>query len=249
METGVDMVDNGFSLKPVSGTQSRTSDLVRMLSEDIRSGRIKPGEKLPTEQEIVRLTGVSRTVVREAVAALRAEGLVVTRQGVGAFVTAAPGQGLFKIAAEDIGSIERILQILELRIGMEVEGAGLAAQRAKKADLETMRSIQREFMTGAEQGDVVIGADYGFHKAIAEATGNPYFPRILSSLGQIIIPRQSMPSSLPTHEERVTYLTAIAAEHDRIIAAIAARDVEGARLAMRHHLSGSRDRYSELARS
>ncbi|MCA0425475.1 MAG: GntR family transcriptional regulator, partial [Proteobacteria bacterium] len=67
METGVDMVDNGFSLKPVSGTQSRTSDLVRMLSEDIRSGRIKPGEKLPTEQEIVRLTGVSRTVVREAV--------------------------------------------------------------------------------------------------------------------------------------------------------------------------------------
>lgn len=243
------MDKNGFSLKAVSGTQSRTSDLVRMLSEDIRSGRIKPGEKLPTEQEIVKLTGVSRTVVREAVAALRAEGLVVTRQGVGAFVTAAPGQGMFKIAPEDVGSIERVLQILELRIGLEVEGAGLAAQRASKADIAAMRAIQNEFIEGAKLGDVVIGADYGFHKAIAEATGNPYFPRILSSLGQIIIPRQSMPSSLPTLEERVSYLHSIAGEHERIIAAIEARNVDAARDSMRHHLSGSRDRYSELARA
>lgn len=240
------MNSNGFSLRPVSGTQSRTSDLVRMLSEDIRSGRIKPGEKLPTEQEIVRLTGVSRTVVREAVAALRAEGLVMTRQGVGAFVTAAPGQGMFKIAPEDVGSIERVLQILELRIGLEVEGAGLAAQRATKADLATLNLLQREFLAGAEQGDVVIGTDYGFHKAVAEATQNPYFPRILSSLGQIIIPRQSMSSSLPTLEERKAYLFSIAAEHQNILTAIEKKNVEAARDAMRLHLSGSRDRYSLL---
>ena len=241
------MNETAKSLGPVSGTQSRTGDLVRMLSEDIRSGRIRPGEKLPTEQEIVRMTGVSRTVVREAVAALRAEGLVVTRQGVGAFVTAAPGQGMFKISAEEAGSLERVLQILELRIGMEVEAAGLAAERADREAVARIAGHQAEFNAGAQNGDIVIGADYGFHRAVSEATRNPYFPRILNSLGQILIPRGNVPSSLPTKEERRSYLMRIAGEHEAILAAIRKRDVVGARAAMRHHLVASRERYQLLA--
>lgn len=240
------MDENTFSLRQVSGSQSRTSDLVRMLSEDIRSGRIKPGEKLPTEQEIVRLTGVSRTVVREAVAALRAEGLVVTRQGVGAFVTAAPGQGMFRIASEDADSIERVLQILELRVGLEVEAAGLAARRATKASIAAISEAHEEFFRGARAGEIVIGGDYGFHKSICEATGNPYFPRILNSLGQILIPRQSVPSSLPSIEDKVKYLTGISAEHAAILDAIRAHDEEGARKAMRQHLTVSSDRYRSM---
>lgn len=237
------MTDRAMSLRQVSGSQSRTSDLVRMLSEDIRAGRIKPGEKLPTEQEIVKLTGVSRTVVREAVAALRAEGLVVTRQGVGAFVTAAPGQGMFRIASEDVESIERVLQILELRVGLEVEAAGLAARRADPVTIAAIAEAHEEYERGAAIGEIVIGADYGFHKAICDATGNPYFPRILSSLGQILIPRQAMPSALPSIDERTAYLTGISTEHGTIFDAIRKHDEEGARRAMRHHLTISSDRY------
>ncbi len=240
------MVETGFSLRPVSGTQSRTGDLIRMLSDDIRSGRIKPGEKLPTEQEIVKLTGVSRTVVREAVAALRAEGLVITRQGVGAFVTAAPGQGMFRITSEEAGSLERVLQILELRIGLEVEAAGLAAERSDKESVARIREKHDEFNAGAKNGDIVIGADYGFHKAICDATKNTYFPRILTSLGQILIPRLSVPSSLPSVEERRDYLTGIGNEHLAILDAISAHDAEAARTAMRNHLSLSRNRYRKL---
>ena len=241
------MNEAAISLGPVSGIQSRTGDLVRMLSQDIRSGRIKPGEKLPTEQEIVRMTGVSRTVVREAVAALRAEGLVVTRQGVGAFVTAAPGQGMFKISAEEANSLERVLQILELRIGMEVEAAGLAAERADKEAIARIARHQAEFTEGACKGDIVIGADYGFHRAVSEATRNPYFPRILNSLGQILIPRGNVPSTLPSVEERCAYLTRIAGEHEAILEAIRNRDVEAARGAMRHHLTASRQRYQTIS--
>jgi DNA-binding FadR family transcriptional regulator len=240
------MNESTLSLRLVSGSQSRTSDLVRMLSQDIREGRIKPGEKLPTEQEIVRLTGVSRTVVREAVAALRAEGLVMTRQGVGAFVTAAPGQGMFKIASEDAESIERVLQILELRIGLEVEAAGLAARRADPVSIRGIEAAHREFERGALIGEIVIGADYGFHKSIAEATGNPYFPRILTSLGQILIPRQQMSSSLPTIEAKREYLTGISAEHQAIFEAISRHDEDSARRAMRHHLTISSDRYRSM---
>lgn len=241
------MNETAISLGPVSGSQSRTGDLVRMLSQDIRSGRIKPGEKLPTEQEIVRMTGVSRTVVREAVAALRAEGLVVTRQGVGAFVTAAPGQGMFKISTEEANSLERVLQILELRIGMEVEAAGLAAARADKESIARIARHQAEFSEGARNGDIVIGADYGFHRSVSEATRNPYFPRILNSLGQILIPRGNVPSTLPSAEERREYLTRIAGEHEAILAAIRLRDVDGARAAMRHHLTASRHRYQTIS--
>ena len=237
------MTEWGFSLKPVSGSQSRTGDLVRMLSEDIRSGRIKPGEKLPTEQEIVKMTGVSRTVVREAVAALRAEGLVVTRQGVGAFVTAVPGQGMFKITAEDSTSLDRVLQILELRIGLEVESASLAAQRATPQHIADMTACHNEFSAGAANGEIVIGADYAFHRAICDATGNSYFSRILNSLGQILLPRLSAPSALPTIEERKAYLMGIAAEHGAVLEAITRRDADGARMAMRAHLSKSSDRY------
>ncbi|MBV9702238.1 MAG: winged helix-turn-helix transcriptional regulator, partial [Methylobacteriaceae bacterium] len=67
-------------------TLNRTQELAQRLADEIRSGRLSPGSQLPTEQELSSATGVSRTVVREAVAALRAEGLVVTRQGLGAFV-------------------------------------------------------------------------------------------------------------------------------------------------------------------
>lgn len=241
------MAEHGISLRPVRGAQSRTGDLVRMLSEDIRSGRIKPGEKLPTEQEIVKLTGVSRTVVREAVAALRAEGLVVTRQGVGAFVTQTPGQGMFRISPEEANSLERVLQVLELRIGFEVEAAGLAAERSDPESVAAIAAMHREFISGAEAGEIVIGADFGFHRAVCEATKNPYFPRILLSLGQILIPRGNVPSSLPTIEERKRYLARIADEHEAIFAAIRDRRPDAARAAMRHHLTASRDRYRGLS--
>ena len=72
--------------QPLPAPRSLTGELVARLTDDITSGKIPPGSQLPTEQELIAATGVSRTVVREAVAALRADGLVVTRQGVGAFV-------------------------------------------------------------------------------------------------------------------------------------------------------------------
>jgi DNA-binding FadR family transcriptional regulator len=70
--------------------RSLTQMLIERLSAQIMAGELKPGAQLPTEPELIAAAGVSRTVVREAVSALRAEGLVVTRQGVGAFVAETP---------------------------------------------------------------------------------------------------------------------------------------------------------------
>ena len=86
--------------------------MIARLSNDITTGKLAPGARLPTEQEMMAAAGVSRTVVREAVAALRAEGLVVTRQGVGAFVAADVQRRPFRIDPDGLRSISEVLNVL-----------------------------------------------------------------------------------------------------------------------------------------
>src|SRR6266702_7953242 len=118
--------------RPLSAPRSLTGELVARLADDITSGRIPPGSRLPTEQEMIATTGVSRTVVREAVAALRAEGLVITRQGVGAFVTANPRRP-FRLEGGELDELREVIGVMELRTGVEVEAAGIAAERGSTA--------------------------------------------------------------------------------------------------------------------
>src|SRR5271168_5441753 len=115
-------------LRPVTPPPRLTREIAERIADEIATARLPPGAKLPTEQEMVAAMGVSRTVVREAVAALRAEGLVVTRQGVGAFVAAAPRRP-FRIEGGELHSLREVIEVLELRTGVEIEAAGLAAER------------------------------------------------------------------------------------------------------------------------
>src|SRR5688572_30934829 len=125
-------------IRPVVAERKLSRRLFDELAAQIKSGRLAPGERLPTEQALTRAAKVSRTVVREAVAALRAEGLVVTRQGVGAFVSAEPQRAPFRIEPERLQSLDDILSVMELRLGVEIESAGLAAERASKAQVRTI---------------------------------------------------------------------------------------------------------------
>src|SRR6185295_9884974 len=104
--------------------------VVEQISGSIHSGVLKPGDKLPTESAIMEQHGVSRTVVREAISHLQAAGLVQTRHGIGTFVLEKPrNSGGLGIDAESIVTVRDVLAILELRISMETETAGLAATR------------------------------------------------------------------------------------------------------------------------
>src|SRR6478752_9227548 len=106
--------------------------VMAQLGAEIRGGRLAPGARLPTEQELTSTMGVSRTVVREAVAALRADGLVVTRRGSGAYVADNPTASPFRIVAPQLGRIEDVLAVMELRLAVEVEAAALASERATR---------------------------------------------------------------------------------------------------------------------
>lgn len=216
------------------------------LSADIRGGRLAPGARLPTEQALTSELGVSRTVVREAVAALRADGLVVTRRGSGAFV-ADPAAGPFRIVSPRATSLSDILNVMELRLAVEVQAAGLAAERAGRKQLAPIRAALRAIGDALQRGEGAVAEDFAFHRAIAEATGNDQFPRFLAYLGSHVIPRQSVRLQVDTPEERRLYLERIQVEHTRIVTAIAEGEPVEARRAMRDHLTRSLERYRKLA--
>jgi len=231
--------------RPLRPPRNLTGELASRLTEEIVAGKLAPGTRLPTEHELMQAYGVSRTVVREAIAALRSEGLVETRQGSGAFVAADSRRRPFRIDPEGLKSVEQVLDVLELRICIEVEAAGLAAERRSTADIATIDAISAAFARAIETGDEAADLDFDFHAAIGAATRNPYFSSFLGFIGRIIIPRRTV-HFVGANAALAPSLKRIRREHEAIARAIASGDVAGARRAMRRHLGESRERYRKL---
>jgi DNA-binding FadR family transcriptional regulator len=234
-------------LRPVTPPPRLTREIAERIADEIATARLAPGTKLPTEQEMVAAMGVSRTVVREAVAALRAQGLIVTRQGAGAFVAADADRRPFQLAFDGLPSIAEVLGVMELRASVEVEAAGLAAQRGSPTARRRVGTALKTIDAALDRGESAIAEDFAFHRAIAATTGNPQFAAFLEYLGRFIIPRQSIRVAAHRPEGQRAYLEIFQREHAEIAAAIAARDAVAAREAMRRHLANSQVRYRRLA--
>jgi DNA-binding FadR family transcriptional regulator len=231
---------SGLSLNPLARKRNLVSDLVDAISREIAEGRLQAGDRLPTEAELASAAGVSRTVVREAVAALKAAKLVQTRQGAGAFVLPPPRPDFF--AALATGAVDDILAMLELRLAVEVEAASLAAVRRTE---EEMRALDRALETITAGEDHGLAADLEFHRILAGATKNSYFVRFLDFLGEFAVPRRPVSSSSGEEGRRQReYLAMLEREHRAIRDAVATGDSNLAAAMMRAHLTNSRQRYS-----
>lgn len=228
--------------------QSLTAQLVESMTGRIQAGDYRKGDQLPTEKELIEEFGVSRTVVREAIANLKASGLVATRQGKGAFVLD-EGMRSFRISEENLSLVEEVLEALELRVAIESEAAALAARRRSPEELARIEQACAAMDAAIEAGRSTVDLDIAFHRAIAQATGNRHFLGLFNYLGEVLVPR----ARVPTHRYDATtlqeYLRRISAEHHQIVAAIAAGDSDAARAALRIHLGGSRDRLAQVARA
>ncbi len=234
---------NSAILTPLRPVQSLTQELVERLRSEIATGRLLPGERLPTEQSMGVAMGVSRTVVREAVAALKADGLVITRQGSGAFVSSDTRRPGFRIDPDGLGTYDHVLQILELRLAIEVEAAALASLRAPAKAVREIESSLKSFGRAVRRGESAVIEDFAFHRAIAVSTTNPQFTSLLEFLGLFIIPRQSIRAQSRTSEDQASYLEQIFSEHEAIFTAIMRNDPDAARESMRAHLTRSGERY------
>lgn len=217
-------------------------ELVERLKERILGGAIEPGQKLPTESSLVAEFGVSRTVVREAISRLQAAGLVETFQGRGSFVLALPPTTRFSLEASQIRSHRDVLDLLDFRIGLEVEAAGLAAGRRTEHQLKAIARALADFQRIGDNPGRAVDADFAFHLKVAAASGNRFYSELLDSLGpmMIMLPRTRLDASYSISE--AAHLTRVSLEHENIYDAIARSDPEGARAAARVHLSNSRHR-------
>jgi GntR family transcriptional repressor for pyruvate dehydrogenase complex len=226
--------------KGILSTREQLPDkVVSMLFADIESGRMVPGEKLPTEQQLADRFGVSRNVLREAVAKLRADGVVETRQGIGTFILEPEKRQVVRIDAATLQDGENMERLFELRCVLETEAASLAAVRG---DTESLRKIKSavDRMGGEERWEEgSIDADLEFHREIARATGNGFFFTFITFIGERI--RGSIEYARltnPLHD-----LVAInVPEHVAIYDALAAGDPAEAGAAMRRHIIGAAER-------
>ena len=216
--------------------------VVDELAHRIRTGRVRVGEKLPTETLIMSEFSVSRTVAREAISRLQAAGMVETRHGVGTFSLGANETPAFRIAAESTATVHDVIAVLELRIGVETEAAALAAKRRSASNLAQLRQTLDAMAQWVEEGGDAIAADFQFHLGIARATQNTHFIELMLTLGSTLVPRARLGSWNLDHEGRLAYLRRVNGEHESILEAITRGDGEGARAAMRTHLTNSRER-------
>lgn len=230
------------------GALSRAGNLAASLAEvlerEIREGRLGPGDRLPTEAVLSASAGVSRTVVREAVAALRASGLVETRQGAGAFVRLAPPL-LPRFGSLAPGAVEELLAFLELRLAVEAEAAALAAARRGPADIARLDATLDDLARARIAGGDGAEADLGFHLALASATGNAWFVEFLERAGPAAVPRRRL-AGAGRADAGEAYVALVEREHRAIRDAVAAGQAVAAAAAMRLHLAGSRARYRQL---
>lgn len=231
----------------VSATTSRrgkglVDGIAQGLGNSIRLGEFAPGDKLPTETALMARFGTSRTVVREALSKLQASGAVDTHHGIGTFVSARTPGANFTIADTQLSTVADVISVLELRISLETEAAGLAAQRRTDGDLMAMRSALDDFESAVQHDSDAVPADFQFHMEVARATGNRHFADLMAYLGTMIIPRTRVNTLPSTADGRLDYLRRVNGEHQSIFNAIRNQDPEAARAAIRTHLANSRDR-------
>ncbi|TGV81440.1 FadR family transcriptional regulator [Mesorhizobium sp. M00.F.Ca.ET.149.01.1.1] len=209
------------------------------ISREIAQGRLKPGDQLPTEQALATTFGVSRNVVREAIARLRSEGRIWSQQGRGAFVADAANATVLTIDYETLQRADSFRNLFELRGVLQVQIAALAASRRSDADIAAMEQAL-DGMRTAPYGSVAwLKNDLGFHRAVAEATQNPYMGQFLVFVSERV--RESILAAGNQQKSDDMARTTLG-EHERILAAIKAGDAKGASAAMTRHLAGAASR-------
>lgn len=226
---------------------SLTERLVEKISNDIRSGKYSPGEKLPTEKEFITKFNVSRSVVREAIASLKSDGLLQSRQGIGVFVIDPLPSEPFKISSTDIKDLENISLMQELRKAVEIESAGLAAERRSAQQMKKINSAYKKLEKAYSENESDIGLeDFDFHLSIAEATGNKYFSNFLIYLRNQITLGLSIKYKGARRFSNNAYRSDSLREHQALLEAINEKDSTRARELMRAHLSNASQYYSDL---
>lgn len=228
-------------------TASLTDIVFSRLEARILSGEWAPGSRLPTQKDLTESEAVSRTVVREAVARLEAQGMATARQGAGVFVADGARYRAFQVTQAEMGDLTDVIRLLEMRLAVETEMAALAAMRRTVDDVRSMRAALAAIQRVSDDPALAAEADSQFHLAIARASKNEYFERFCEFLGVRLVPPRALALRGNPEESPQDYARRVNDQHIAIVDAIARMDPEGARTAARLHMQHSLGRHMRLA--
>lgn len=228
-----------------------TGRTIKALKAHISDGQLARGFKLGSLNELSQQFGVSRTIIREAVSALRSDGIIEARHGVGVFVLEPPSieaeePGMFDadVALAPLSRLKTsFMDLLELRMAFEVHAAGLAAVRRSWAQESNIWNAARQFEASLEDEAALDHLDFIFHRSIAEATNNGAFIEFFSLMSLQILPQPAFSKELNPALITPGYVQNTVSEHRAICEAISIGSSEKAREAMRAHLNRSHLRY------
>lgn len=228
-----------FNHPQISRTPHLPDRIADQIKQEIDKGNMEPGARLPTEQSLAGTYGVSRNVVREAIARLRNEGIVESRQGIGAFVALKPKLILRLDDTNSLTSVARHQSLFELRTTLEVRAAQLAAVRRSAEDMREIEHAYRDMERTMSWGKDGVEFDIAFHRAIAGATGNPFMFEMIVFIAEHL--RESIELTR-TFSDTDQVNTVTINEHLAILNAIRDRDPTAAGQAMGTHLTNAAGR-------
>ncbi|GLU33070.1 GntR family transcriptional regulator [Trinickia caryophylli] len=223
--------------------RSLSETVAQQLLKQIEKGAFAHTGKLPTEAVLAQEFGVSRTVIREAVSRLKNEGVVEPRQGSGVFIAERAAIRPLRIDYAEAVEPGSVLQILALRRAIEAEVASEAAMRRTDADMVAIDAALAKIDAAVTEGEDGVAEDVAFHRAIAIATGNPYFLKTLTFLNQYL--EAGTVVTRRNEALRDDFSRQVREEHAAIVAAIRAGDPMAARNAACTHMYNAARRLAE----
>jgi len=215
--------------------------LYRSLRGRILDGSYALGSRLPAETALCGEFGMSRPVVREALARLRVEGLVESRQGAGSFVRRVAGEDRPRHGFEPVRNLGDVRQCFDFRAALEGEAASFAAVNRTEAALIEIRGLAGAFDAATAEARMGDDADFDLHLMIARASGITFFESVIASMHHHVMVGMKLAGDLAGGDVRER-LAAVRAEHHAVLDAIERREPEAARLSMQAHIDNSRRR-------
>ncbi len=208
----------------------------------VAQGEFAVNQRLPSEARLSEMFRASRPVVREALARLREDGVIVSRQGSGSYVRNRPDASLLSL--NPVGSIADVQRCFEFRAGVEPAAAALAALRWEAADMARIQTAMQALDDCISTGVLGADEDNQLHEAIADATHNQYHATMQRQLRQHIRIGMNITRTL-TLRRSTERLQLVQDEHVAIVAALRDRDADRARAVMEAHILAARRRMFE----
>ncbi|QIC86712.1 FadR family transcriptional regulator [Serratia liquefaciens] len=225
--------------------QKASHQVLAQLKEGISNGTFPVGEKLPSENLLAEAFGVSRVPVREALGILEVSGIISSRQGGGHRVEQHSLLSKYQPLVLEIADPDEVEALLEMREVIEQQAASMAAERHTEQELRAIELALNDFKRCTlDEGLIGHREDYLFHRAIMQASHNPFFVQILDNMHELYLGVlvYSLSKNLGRQAERQRVID----EHQRVFMAIKARDPAAATAAMQNHLSNVRGKLRRL---